>query len=510
MQVTGRAGVPDSGVSAVVLNVTVTDAPRSGYITVYPDDGTPRPTASNLNFPPGDTRANLVTVKLGPTGGIVLSNTSGGTVQLVADVAGYFVSGAPSIPGAFASLSPTRVLDTRKSLGATGPVAPNSTIHVQISGMAGVPASGVSAVVLNVTETEAKGSGYVTVYPDQTAKPTASNLNYPKGDTRANLVTVKLGANGKVAMTNNNLATVQLVADVAGYYLAGAPSAVGSFVSLSPTRVLDTRKSLGATGPVGSNKTVYVQITTRAQVPAQGVWAVVLNVTVTNAQKSGYVTVYPDQTTKPSASNLNYPAGDTRANLVTVKLGANGKIALTNNSGGTAQLVADVAGYYRSDFHTFSGSGGFVVGTDIVAGTYRTTTNATSCYWERDSGFSGAASDIIANNETDFHDVVTIEPSDAGFYTDHCGWWTTDLSPITSSPTAGFGPGTMIVNTDIAPGVWRAAGGSSCYWVRLSGFNADASTVLANDFGVTSPTVSIQASDAGFYSEGCGTWTKIG
>ncbi|HET9126678.1 MAG TPA: hypothetical protein VFN73_01230, partial [Propionibacteriaceae bacterium] len=329
-------------------------------------------------------------------------------------------------------------------------------------------------------------------------------------DTRANLVTVKLGANGKVAMTNNNLASVQLVADVAGYYLAGSPSAVGSFVSLSPTRVLDTRKSLGATGPVGSNKTVYVQVTTKAQVPAQGVWAVVLNVTVTNAQKSGYVTVFPDQTTKPTASNLNYPAGDTRANLVTVKLGANGKIALTNNSGGTAQLVADVAGYYRSDFHTFSGSGTFVVGTDIVAGTYRTTADIANCYWERDSGFSGTTSDVIGWDALDYHDVVTIAPSDAGFYTESCGWWTTDLSPVTASPTADFGAGTMIVNTDIAPGLWRAPGGASCGWARLSGFGGTDPEILASDYNTTGPTVSIQASDAGFSSEGCGTWTKIG
>ncbi len=157
-------------------------------------------------------------------------------------------SGTPTAAGAFVSLDPSRVLDTRTGNGATGPVTGWSTIHVQIAGQGGVPSTGVSAVVINVTETQATAGGYVTVYPDGTTKPTASNLNYPAGDTRANLVTVKLGSNGKLALTATS--TVQLIGDVAGYYLAGTPTTAGAFVSLDPSRVLDTRSGNGATGPV--------------------------------------------------------------------------------------------------------------------------------------------------------------------------------------------------------------------------------------------------------------------
>lgn len=106
---------------------------------------------------------------------------------------------------------------------------------------------------------------------------------------------------------------------------AAATGEAGTFVSLRPARILDTRKSLGAGGPVGANRTIYVQVTGRAGVPGSGVAAVVLNVTVTDATSAGYITVYPDQTTRPTASNLNYPRGDTRANLVTVKLGPTGR-----------------------------------------------------------------------------------------------------------------------------------------------------------------------------------------
>ena len=51
--------------------------------------GEPRPTASNLNLPAGDTRPNLVTVKVGPAGTIDVYNDAG-TTDMIADIAGYY------------------------------------------------------------------------------------------------------------------------------------------------------------------------------------------------------------------------------------------------------------------------------------------------------------------------------------------------------------------------------------------------------------------------------------
>lgn len=74
-------------------------------------------------------------------------------------------------------------------------------------------------LVLNVTVTDTKASGYISSYPSGTAAP-ASNLNYVTGQTVPNLVIVKVGADGKVTLANSSPGTVQLIADVAGYYLA--------------------------------------------------------------------------------------------------------------------------------------------------------------------------------------------------------------------------------------------------------------------------------------------------
>jgi len=153
--------------------------------------------------------------------------------------------------------------------------------------------------------------------------------------------------------------------------------------------------------------------------------------------------------------------------------------------------------------------GRYRIGQTLAARTYRTQVNSSGRYWERESGFSGQLSDIIANNLTNFHDVVTILPTDAGFKTQNCGTWTSDLSALTSSPTAPFADGTWIVNTDVGPGTWTAAGGQSCYWARVSAFTGRVEDVVANDLGTTNPTATIAPTDVGFISHSCGSWTKV-
>jgi hypothetical protein len=157
------------------------------------------------------------------------------------------------------------------------------------------------------------------------------------------------------------------------------------------------------------------------------------------------------------------------------------------------------------------GSGQKTIGTEVPAGTYRTRQAATGCYWQRVSGFGGTVGEILANDNTNGPAVVTIAASDKGFSSTRCGEWSADLSAITKTPTDPFaGEGTFIVGTDIAAGTWRATGGTSCYWQRIAAFSGEAHDIIAND-NVTGPvTVTISATDKGFTSTRCGTWTKIG
>ena len=157
------------------------------------------------------------------------------------------------------------------------------------------------------------------------------------------------------------------------------------------------------------------------------------------------------------------------------------------------------------------GNGTFAVGRDVPAGTYRTRVAATSsCYWERERGFSGAFSDIIANGISADPQLVTISSTDVGFKSSSCPTWTNDLSPITTSPAAPLGNGTFIVSVDVAAGTWSAPAARGCYWARLAGFSGEFGDITANGNSDGQVIVTIAATDKGFESHRCGTWTKIG
>jgi hypothetical protein len=338
VQVTGVGGVPATGVAAAILNVTVTQPTATGYLTVYPT-GSGRPLASNLNFVAGQTVPNLVEVALGTGGKITAFNFTGST-HVVMDVAGYVATPPPGPDGLFNALPPARILDTRSGTGGVT-IGPNTSIDVQVTGLGMVPATGVSAVVLNVTATNATASSYLTVFPTGTTRPTASNLNFLAGQTVPNRVVVKLGTGGKVTIYNLT-GNTDAVADVGGWFTDATSTAGGSvFVGITPGRILDTRSG-GA--PIGPNGTLTVPVGGAGVVPSTAK-AVVMNVTVTNTTASSYLTVWPDLVARPTASDLNWAAGQTVPNLVIVQLGTNGSIDLYNLQGNT-DVVLDVVGWY--------------------------------------------------------------------------------------------------------------------------------------------------------------------
>ena len=342
VQVTGAGGIPSSGVSSVVLNVTVTNATSTSFLTVYPT-GSPLPAASNLNFIPRQTVPNLVTVPVGAGGKVSLYNGFG-SADVVIDVEGWYGPSSPATrDGLYNALAPARLLDTRVGTGTGGRAArvgQGQTISVQATGRGGVPASGVSAVVLNVTATDPTSGGYLAVFPAGSSVPPTSNLNFAAGDTVSNRVVVPVGSGGAVSIFNG-LGQVHVVADVGGWFTDANTTAGGSrFVALEPQRILDTRRGGFGAFPWGSTATL--KLTDPA---AMGITAVVMNATVTNTTAWSYLIAWPDDVGRPLASDLNYADYRTQANLVAVKLGADGGINLYQGAG-FANVILDLDGYY--------------------------------------------------------------------------------------------------------------------------------------------------------------------
>jgi hypothetical protein len=255
-----------------------------------------------------------------------------------------------SVPSQFVPITPVRVLDTRTGIGGNlVPLGPQTFTELGIAGVAGIPATDVTAVVLNVTAVDPTAPGYLTVTPSGVARPPVSNLNMVAGQTVPNLVTVKLGANGKVDVFNA-FGTTDVVADAVGYYTTSGAVTTGRFTPLAPKRVLDTRTGVGvggATAPLGAGRSIDLTVAGVDGVPASGVSAVALNVTVDQPTGSSYITVWPTGQARPLASTHNVVAGLTVANLVLAKVGAGGRVSLYN-AYGTAHLIADVVGYFSA------------------------------------------------------------------------------------------------------------------------------------------------------------------
>ena len=152
------------------------------------------------------------------------------------------------------------------------------------------------------------------------------------------------------------------------------------------------------------------------------------------------------------------------------------------------------------------GNGVWLVPDEVAPGTYRAAAPK-GCYWARLHGPSGELRDVITTDLTAAPAVVTISPTDYGFETVGCGKWSSDLRRVTKS-RAKFRAGTYVVGMDIAPGIYRSSAAGQCSWARLGSFGGKAKDAIETGSAVGRQQVTIVATDAGFTSEGCGTWTR--
>ena len=129
---------------------------------------------------------------------------------------------------------------------------------------------------------------------------------------------------------------------------AAAPAAVplrggGSYVPVTPARIVDTRDTFSA---LAGGHRAEVVVAGRAGVPADAS-AVVLNVTAVGTTVAGHLRVWPAGSAMPNTSVVNTDPGRTQASLVTVGLGGAGSVSIYNPVGTTHYLV-DVLGYYTT------------------------------------------------------------------------------------------------------------------------------------------------------------------
>ncbi len=346
VQFTDLAGfLPATGVLGVSLNVTETNAEASGFITVYPCGL--REAVSSVNFAAAQTVANAVIAPVSSTGSVCFYSST--PTDIVVDINGWFPAGQ-----AFAPVGPKRLLDTRSGEdGQTlrtvtkAPLPAGGTIEVPVTDLAGlVPAVGVDSVSLNVTVTNPRAAGFITVYACGT-RELVSSVNYAAGQTVANAVTAPVSTRGTVCFYS--LESADLVVDINGWFKGSA-----GFTGVSPKRVLDTRPGSSpdalrvvAKSKIGGDNILEVAVTDLpGVVPASGVAAVSLNLTATNPDGDGFISVYPCGA-REEVSSLNYAAGQTIANAVTAPVSTRGTVCFFSLA--PTDVIVDINGWFATE-----------------------------------------------------------------------------------------------------------------------------------------------------------------
>jgi SpoIID/LytB domain protein len=203
-------GAGPSGSTAASLVVHAVDAAADAHVTVWPCD-VPMPAVSSLNVARGSSAANAVDVRVSASGEVCLRATA--AMHLVVDLAGWY---GPTATTRYVALPQARVADTRTGLMWSGAFGRNVPRRLDITGPAGVPATGVRAVAAQVTAVEGTQAGYVTVHPCLPRTPDVSMLRYQIRRNTAAPVRAAVSTTGDWCFVTNGSAHV--VVDVSGWF----------------------------------------------------------------------------------------------------------------------------------------------------------------------------------------------------------------------------------------------------------------------------------------------------
>jgi hypothetical protein len=333
--VRGRGGVPitgaaGAGVKAVVLQVEVSSAPSAGQLFAYSDTSA-QPAAASVAYPRAAAVSQLVVVPFA-TGRQVKLAVSAGKAKLAVAVIGYYAAYGTTADGAgFAPVRPERV--------ATVDIKGSATAGVKVGWIGGIPMSGVSAVVAEVSAVDPAAAGTLTVYPEPTAKsslPSLPSVAFAAGVGSTGLVIAPWGKHWNFSITDTGGATTVTV-EVIGYF-ANFGDFLSGFVPVPATKIGGTALTAGKPEPV--------TVTGTSGVPAAGATAVLLNVTASGATRTAKVTAYQAGVGAPVVTALTVGKGGTATGVISVQPGSSGQVTVAVNAGSARVAVAEV-GYYH-------------------------------------------------------------------------------------------------------------------------------------------------------------------
>ncbi|HEX5496022.1 MAG TPA: hypothetical protein VFX70_15745 [Mycobacteriales bacterium] len=324
VQVTGVGGVPASGVTAVAVSVVVDLVQHTTSVRVSPEGAPTADLDLSVWVAAGQARVNTEVVPLSAAGKVVITS-SGGPARVTLRLRGYFTS-APGSGSRFAPLPPA-------SLGSVSLPA-NGSSSVQVAGVGGVPASGVTAVAVSVVVDLVQHTTSVRVSPDG-APAVDGDLSVwtAAGQARVNTEVVPLSAAGRVRISAQG-GPARVTLRLRGYFASTAGS---EFVPLA-------QASLGSVS-LPTNGSSSVQVAGADGMPVSGVAAVAVSVVVDAVQATTGVALFP-----AGASDGDLSAWatvhDAAVTTEVIPLSATGKLGIAVT--GAARVTLRLRGYFRS------------------------------------------------------------------------------------------------------------------------------------------------------------------
>ncbi|BEP14994.1 hypothetical protein acdb102_33050 [Acidothermaceae bacterium B102] len=358
-------GIPATGVTSVVLSVSVTSPAASGSLVSYPY-GAKRPHAVSLAFGLGHSASGLVVVSAGKKGRAALFNASAASEHIAAVVVGYYAApGVTRAATAFKPVTPGRL--------ATVQVKAKAGAAFAAVGKLGVPVVDTAAVLVAVTTGPSSGSGSVVLLPYGAKHGTS--LAFTAGRTTTTLLVLTPGSKGRVMVTTRSTHTVRVAVDVVGYlarlHVPGAPTAVSATAGDKSALVAWKAPKSNGGAPVSS----YTVVATPGDITAQASGAA----TSVLVRGLSVGTAYTFTVTAANSRGAGVASAASEAvTPFTIPAAPQGGIAATGGYGQVLLAVFppefDAGGLPVTSYRAVASPGGAVVSISPTGASYDTTT----------------------------------------------------------------------------------------------------------------------------------------
>jgi RHS repeat-associated protein len=199
-QITGAFGVPATGVSAVAVVVHAIGATSTGYLKAY--SGTTAPSTYTLLYDSASASA-LTIVPLAADGKIKVNSSQATSVAV--DIVGYYTDVETGNGNIGRTVEPSIIVDTINHVGVcnggTCNQLPASTpVTAKVTGVGGIPVTGVSAVAVVFSAFYGGASGYLTAYATGTARPAIATMTFDGDAYISGTAIVPVGADGTITL----------------------------------------------------------------------------------------------------------------------------------------------------------------------------------------------------------------------------------------------------------------------------------------------------------------------